>query len=96
MIRWRPETTIEEIQQNVQTIIAIPRGSVPLARTLGIDPNVLDQAGTRGGALYAAALIDTLPQQEPRVRVDRVSFADSGEQGRVEPQIAYTIVGDAE
>ncbi|HEY3376573.1 MAG TPA: hypothetical protein VGL77_03680 [Armatimonadota bacterium] len=95
-IQWIPASHTAEIAQNVRTITTIPRGSVPLDRTLGIDTNVLDQAGTRGQALYAAALIDALPLQEPRVSVDRVTFGASESNGTVHPQIAYTILEGAE
>ena len=41
-INMEPQTTEEEIAQNVAVILATPKFSVPLDRGLGMDMNFLD------------------------------------------------------
>ncbi|MCE5199911.1 MAG: hypothetical protein ABFD54_15090 [Armatimonadota bacterium] len=91
MYNLNPDLTTE-IDQNVELITATPRGSVPLSRTLGLDASLLDLSGTRGQALYTAAVYDSLPEQEPRIHVTDVSFAEGNNQGEVKPIVRYEVV----
>jgi phage baseplate assembly protein W len=42
MLRINPQTEIEEIVQNVKTILSTPKGSVPLLRDFGISVDLID------------------------------------------------------
>jgi len=90
-LNLQPETTTEEIAQNVRVISRTRRGSQPLDRQLGISAEIVDMAGTRGQALYAAAVIDALPQQEPRVTVKRVTFEGDAAAAQYAPVIQYEV-----
>lgn len=87
---YSPDET-EEIAQNVDVICRTMKGTQPMDRNLGIDSRFLDAAGTRGQALLSAAIIDDLPEQEPRVVVKQVSFNGSVETGQYEPVIEYEV-----
>lgn len=86
-----PATTNVEIDQNVRVISRTVRGTQPLDRDLGIDGRYLDAAGTRGEALMAAALIDTLPDQEPRIEVKRVRFEGNRSSANYVPVVEYEV-----
>jgi phage baseplate assembly protein W len=88
-----PESERAEIDQNVRVICATMRGTQPLDRLLGIDPEILDMPGSRGQALLSAELVDALPAQEPRVRVTGVRFEGDPASGAYEPVISYEAVG---
>lgn len=90
-IKLMTDSTAEEIGQNIRTIAAVPQGSLPLARALGIDATLADQPGTRGKALLTASLFDVLPRYEPRARVNRITMVDGEGPGRVDPVIDYTL-----
>lgn len=92
-INLMPSSTDEEIAQNVRIISSTPRGSQPLDRDLGIQANLLDASGDRGQALLAAAIIDTLPQQEPRITVKGVTFTGDATSGEYTPAIDYEVKG---
>lgn len=91
MLNVQPETTNEEIAQNVRVICRTRRGSQPLNRELGISAEIVDAAGTRGQALYAAAVIDALPQQEPRVTVKQVRFSGHPAAAEYAPVVEYEV-----
>ena len=42
MLKINPETELEEIIQNVKTIVSTPKGSVPLMRDFGVSWQVID------------------------------------------------------
>ncbi len=87
-----PNTTAEEIEQNVKVISRVVRGTQPLNRALGLDPEILDMPGQRGMALLQAEIIDQLPQQEPRINVKKVSFTGDAAAAQYEPVIEYEVV----
>jgi phage baseplate assembly protein W len=88
----QPSTTSEEIAQNVRIIAGTRQGTQPLNRSLGIQADIIDAPGPRGQALFVAAIIDTLPRQEPRVNVNRVEFSGDSSGGEYSPTIDYEVV----
>ncbi|MCE5315156.1 MAG: hypothetical protein ABFD49_11120 [Armatimonadota bacterium] len=90
-LNLQPATINDEIAQNVRVISRTRRGSQPLDRQLGINGELVDTAGTRGQALYAAAVIDTLPQQEPRVVIKQVRFDGDAAAAQYSPVIEYEV-----
>ena len=46
MVKIIPESEIEEILQNIKTILSTYKGTVPLMRDFGIDPNLIDNLQT--------------------------------------------------
>lgn len=88
----QPADTGQEIAQNVRVITTTRRGTQPLDRELGIDGRYIDAAGTRGRALLAADILDTLPRQEPRVGVKSVDFTGQPDAGEYSPVIDYEVL----
>lgn len=90
-----PKTTAAEIEQNVQAITSIMRGTQPLDRSLGLDPELVDMPGKRGMALLQAEIIDKLPQQEPRITVKKVAFDESDViTGQYKSAITYEVTDE--
>lgn len=72
-INWAP-TQVEEVVQNVNTLLATAPGSVPLARGLGTPQDLLDTPDSRAGALLQAAVVKAVRTYEPRVAVTKVTL----------------------
>lgn len=70
-MNWDP-TTDEEIVQNVRSIVATPRGSQPLFRSLGL-LDLHDRPIPVAEALLASALAAQIKLYEPRADVASIS-----------------------
>ena len=74
MINWSP-TTVEEVVQNVNTLLATAPGTVPLARALGTPQDVVDLPQSAAGARLQADVIRAVRTYEPRVAVKSVTLS---------------------
>ena len=92
-IKILPENELEEIAQNVKTILATVKNSVPLDRGFGIDKQILDLPIGIARAKITAAVVVAINKFEPRVRVKRVFYSDSNSSdGQLTPNVEVTIV----
>lgn len=73
-INWSP-TPVQEVLQNVETLLATAPGSVPLARALGTPQDVLDTPESVAGAQLQAAAIKAVRTYEPRVSITGVALS---------------------
>ena len=76
-INFMPQTELEEIIQNVKTILTTVQGEVPLDRKLGVDANILDLPISIAQAKITAAIVKAINEFEPRARVKQVTFKNS-------------------
>lgn len=76
-INLAPKTLIEEVIQNVQTILNTPKGSVPLERDFGIDWTFVDMPQMQSQILLKREIIRALKEYEPRVVVKTIRFKQS-------------------
>jgi phage baseplate assembly protein W len=70
-INWSP-TPVEEVVQNVNTLLKTAPGTVPLARAMGTPQDVVDLPQSVAAAQLQADVIKAVRTYEPRVGV-RVS-----------------------
>ncbi len=91
-INFRPGSTLEEILQNVRTIVTTPKYSVPLDRNFGITATMLDAPMPVSRAKLMAEIIDAIQRYEPRVRVTQVTFTGDGMDGILRPKVRVRIV----
>ncbi|WP_434171189.1 hypothetical protein AHYW_002608 [Providencia manganoxydans] len=87
-------TGLDEIYQNVRTILATTRGSVFLDRHFGIDSSLLDQPTPAALSRYRAHVVTEIEKQEPRVKVVSVSFEQTTEKtgkGELRPVVSIQI-----
>ncbi len=90
-IAFAPRTPMEEIMQNVRTILTTRRGSVPLDRDFGMDVSVVDQPINRLQAILTTEIIETVERYEPRAEVVAVDFSGDGAGGVVVPHVKVVI-----
>lgn len=90
-IDFAPATERAEILQNVATILATPRFSVPYDRRFGIYPDYLDGPLPVAQARASADIIDAIHRLEPRCRVVSVSFTGDAADGTMAPRVRVSI-----
>ena len=79
-INFAPSSDVEEILQNVVTILATPKYSVPMFREFGLDGSMLDDAINLSRAKLSSEIIQAVRKYEPRAKITRLDFSanDSG------------------
>lgn len=71
-----PTSTLEEIVQNVQMILATIKGTVPLDRDFGVSSKVLDMPINAAQAKISAEIVTAINKFEPRVKVKKCIFGN--------------------
>lgn len=97
-INFAPGSEVEEILQNVRTILSTRIGTVPLDRDFGIDWSFIDSPLPAAKALFQAAVIDAILDYEPRANVVSVELEEdynSAMDGVLKPVVTVSI-GDEE
>lgn len=74
-----PEGIVQEIIQNVKTIISTVKGSVVLDRDFGIDSNLIDCTSVSGKSKLMIYIIESLQELEPRVEINSIDFIQDEE-----------------
>ncbi len=95
-VDFAPEGVME-ILQNVRTILATRKGSVPLDRDFGISWGNVDQSLPAAKMLMRSEVIDAIERHEPRAKVTSVDFAEDVEgamDGVLKPIVTVQIGGE--
>ena len=81
---------VNEIIQNVKNILATTRGSIPLHRDFGIDPDIIDLPVNQAKAKLVNDIIIQVKTFEPRAVIKKISF-HSDINGRLFPILEVDI-----
>ena len=80
MIKIIPQNEIEEILQNIKTILSTYKGTVPLMRDFGIDPNFVDNLQIESfKQKMKNEIIKQIQRFEPRIKVEKISLYSEDE-----------------
>ena len=91
-VNFSPQTTVEEVLQNVRTILTTIKGSVPLDRDFGIDGSYVDAPMPVAKAKLASEIMSAVQKYEPRATITSIDF--TGEMnGMLKPRIEVRING---
>lgn len=82
---------VPEILQNVKTILATSRYTVPLDREFGVNLDLIDEPMPRAKAKMTAEIIAAIRKYEPRCTVTSVTFSGDGMDGRLIPKVRVRI-----
>jgi hypothetical protein len=82
---------MDEILQNLRTIITTAQGSVPLDRGFGVDFADLDVAIPIAQARLTARIVEAIHQYEPRVEVTAVTYAANHMTGQLMPTVRFRL-----
>lgn len=90
VINFRPASVIEEILQNVNTIVSTVIYSVPLFREFGVNTSFLDEPTPIVKARLIAEISEKVERYEPRVLVEEILFKAELD-GKVIPTLIFSI-----
>lgn len=85
-------TGIDEVLQNIRTIVSTPAGSVPIIREFGVDYSMLDEPMPIVKAKLSSILYAVIKQYEPRATVAQIVFHEQPADGVLVPIITISEV----
>lgn len=85
-----PGTVVEEVLQNVRTIITTIKGSIPLDRAFGIDGEVVDLPVNVAKAKLTNEIFRAVRLYEPRAVIESIDF-EADLSGRLAPTVEVSI-----
>lgn len=89
-VNFAPATVVEEVLQNVKTLLGTTKFSVPLDRELGLKTSLVDRPAPQAQALISADIVQAIRRWEPRAKVEKVTFTGDSE-GRLAPKVQVRI-----
>ena len=89
-IDFAPKTTVEEVLQNVRTIISTIKYEIPLDRGFGIDGDVIDMPMQQAQAKLTQEVFRAVRQYEPRAIIESISFTGDAS-GKMVPKVEVSI-----
>lgn len=90
-INFRPSNKLEEIFQNVNTIVSTIVGTVPLSRRFGVQGAFIDDPTPISKIKFVAEIKEKVEEYEPRVRVLEVRYGPESLDGLVRPIVIIGI-----
>lgn len=91
-VNFRPQSLVEEVLQNVNTIVSTSIHTVPLFREFGLESSVLDDTSEIVKARFASEIVEKVEKYEPRAIVESVFFLEDNIEGRMIPRLTISIV----
>lgn len=86
-----PATELDEVMQNIRTILATPRGTVPMNRALGVLAIGLDDPIPAVQARMTQDIIDAVAEFEPRAEIVSITFTADESNGQLGPRIVFRL-----
>ena len=91
-VNFFPATELEEIAQNVKTIITTMKGEVFLDRSFGVVTEMLDAPVNVIQAKLTARIADAVNRFEPRAKVTDVFYSGNTQDGEVIVTVRIKVV----
>jgi phage baseplate assembly protein W len=85
-------TGVEEVLQNVRTILSTRKGSVPLDRNFGIASEFLDSPLPQAQAEINTDVFEQLRKYEPRAQLKEITFDIDPINGRIAPKVKVEVL----
>ncbi len=89
-IDFAPASVVEEVIQNVRTIVTTIKYSIPLDREFGIDGEVVDLPINVAKAKLTNEIFRAIRRYEPRAVIESIAFQGE-ETGRLVPTVGVSI-----
>ena len=90
-VDFAPDSEQKEVLQNVRTILTTQKGSVPMDREFGIDPDLVDLSSAMAQAKLTAEIVASVNRYEPRARVQQVIYDGSEQDGFLRARVRVAI-----
>ena len=92
-INFSPGSELEEIAQNVRTILTTYKKTVPMDREFGLNASIVDLPIAAAQAAMTADIVAAINRYEPRAQVVSVSYEGKEAEGIVIPKVRIKING---
>lgn len=89
-IDFAPGTVVEEVLQNVRTIITTPKYSIPLDREFGFDASMVDRPVHVAQARLTNEIFREVRRYEPRAVLEAIRF-EADLSGRLSPTVEVSV-----
>lgn len=86
-----PQSEVQEVLQNCQTILLTEKYSVPLDRPFGVDGRIVDAPINQTSRITAAAA-QAIRTFEPRAKLRKINFSGEPNNGHVISSVIIEIV----
>ena len=83
----------QELLDKVFFLLSCIKGTIPMNRNIGLDPNIISQPDTRARHLYTVSAIELIEEFEDRLSVEEVQF-ESGDSGNMIPKVVLSYNGE--
>lgn len=90
-IDFAPADLVAEVSQNIRTILSTYGGSVPLARNIGVNREILDEPIQLVKARLSNEIAAAVLEQEPRAAVTEVTILEDAASGRLDPLVKFVL-----
>lgn len=77
IVNFAPDSELAEVIQNVQTILATQKGTVPLDRNFGLDWSFVDKPLPVAQASMSSQAVEQINKYEPRAKVISIGFDEN-------------------
>ena len=82
---------LEEVDEQVKTLLSTVAGTIPLDRGLGIDDSFIDKPTEAAQSLYVAEVVEKIPRYIPTLSVDSVNFTAAAKYGIIRVPEVFDI-----
>ena len=86
-----PESTAEEIMQNLRVLLSSCKYDIPLAREMGLDTGYLHKPQPVAETLLYQTISDAIEEYEPRAELIGIDFEVNAESGLIIPIVEVEI-----
>lgn len=77
----------QEILEKVTFLLSCIRGTIPMNRDIGLDPDIISAPEIQARNLYTISAIELIDKFEDRVTVEDVEFENVGSTGNIIPKV---------
>lgn len=84
----------EEIMEKVSFLLSVLKGTIPMNREIGIDPDVISAPAFQAQNLYTISAIEVIEEFEDRVTVEEIQFETNGSSGNIIPKVVLKYNGE--
>lgn len=92
-IDFAPKNELEEVAQNVRTVLTTMKKTVPMDREFGVNGELIDLPVAAAQARMTAEIVDAVHRYEPRARVVSVGYEGSEQDGELQAKVRIEIDG---
>lgn len=83
-----------EILDKCMFLSTLVRGTIPMNRNMGLDPDIISQPAYIAQQKYTIGILELIDQYEPRAYVEEVRFEASGASGNIIPKVVLAYNGE--